>query len=87
MVQITGPQIIRTLTYPDVILPADVSSSGARNNISTFGLTIGGNLGVAGNATISGTLTTTNFNPGAFTPSTLSVLGNVTVQGRGHAWM
>jgi hypothetical protein len=56
MVQITGPQIIRTLTYPDVILPADVSSSGAGNNISAFGLTMGENLSVAGNATISGTL-------------------------------
>ena len=54
---------------------------GAGNNISAFGLTLGGNLSVAGNATISGTLTTTNFNPGAFTPSTLSVLGNETVTG------
>ena len=81
LVQISGPQITGTLNYPDVILPADVSSSGAGNNISAFGLTLGGNLSVAGNATISGTLTTTNFNPGAFTPSTLSVLGNETVTG------
>jgi len=81
LIQITGPQITGTLNYPDVILPADVSSSGAGNNISAFGLTLGGNLNVAGNATVSGTLTTTNFNPGAFTPSTLSVLGNETVTG------
>ncbi len=81
MLQITGPQISGTITYPDVILPADVSSSGSGNNISAFGLTLGGNLSVAGNATISGTLTTTNFNPGAFTPTTLSVGGNETVQG------
>jgi hypothetical protein len=79
--QISGPQITGTLNYPDVILPADVSSSGAGNNISAFGLTLGGNLSVAANATISGTLTTTNFNPGTFTPSTLSVLGNETVTG------
>jgi Pectate lyase superfamily protein len=81
LIQISGPQITGTLNYPDVILPADVSSSGAGNNISAFGLTLGGNLNVAGNATVSGTLTTTNFNPGAFTPSTLSVLGNETVTG------
>jgi Pectate lyase superfamily protein len=81
LVQITGPQITGTINYPDVILPADVSSSGAGNNISAFGLTLGGNLNVAGNATVSGTLTTSNFNPGAFTPSTLSVLGNETVAG------
>ena len=76
LLQISSPQINGTLTYPDVILPADVSSSGAGNDISAFGLTLGGNLSVAGNATVSGTLTTTNFNPGAFTPSTLQVSGN-----------
>jgi len=31
---------------------------------------------VAGNANISGTLTTTNFNPGSFTPSSLAVSGS-----------
>jgi len=81
LLQITGPQIPGTITYPDVILPADVSSSGAGNNISAFGLTLGGNLSVAGNASIAGTLTTTSFNPGIFSPSTLSVLGNETVTG------
>ncbi|MGD0305890.1 MAG: hypothetical protein ABSC71_13785, partial [Candidatus Acidiferrales bacterium] len=40
LVQITGPQVEGTITYPDVILPADVSSSGAGNNISAFGLTL-----------------------------------------------
>lgn len=79
--QITGPGITGTITYPDVILPPDVSSSGSGNDISAFGLTLGGNLVVGGNATIAGTLTTTNFNPGAFTPSSLSVSGNETVQG------
>jgi hypothetical protein len=81
LIQITGPQITGTLNYPDVILPADVSSLGAGNNISAFGLTLGGNLTVAGNATVSGTLTPTHFNPGAFTPSALSVLGNESVTG------
>ncbi len=81
LVQITGPQIEGTITYPDVILPADVSSSGAGNNISAFGLTLGGNLSVAGNATITGTLTSSGFNPGTLTPTSLSVAGNETVQG------
>lgn len=80
-VQISSPQINGTITYPDVILPADLSSSGSGNNISAFGLTLGGNLSVGGNATISGTLTTTNFNPGNFTPSSLTVTGNESVQG------
>jgi len=81
MVQITGTGITGTRTYPDVILAPDVSSSGAGNDISAFGLTLGGNLTVGGNATIDGTLTTANFNPGTFTPSSLSVSGNETVEG------
>ena len=76
MVQISSPQISGTLTYPDVILPADASSSEAGNNISAFGLTLGGNLAVAGNATVSGTLTSATFNPGALTPSSLQVGGS-----------
>ena len=80
-VQISAPQINGTTTFPDVILPADVSSTGLGNNISAFGLTLGGNLSVAGNASISGTLSTTNFNPANFTPSSLEVAGNESVQG------
>jgi hypothetical protein len=48
LLQVTGRQITGAITYPDVILPADVSSSGSGNNISAFGLTLGGNLTVAG---------------------------------------
>ena len=81
MVQITAPQINGTVTYPDVILPPDVSSSGSGNNISAFGLTLGGNLTVAGNATINGTLSTTNFNPGILSPSSMAVGGNISVKG------
>jgi hypothetical protein len=81
VLQITGAQITGAITYPDVILPADVSSSGSGNNISAFGLTLGGNLTVAGNATINGTLSSTSFNPGTLTPSTINVLGNETVTG------
>ena len=76
VIQLTAPQITGTQTYRDVILPADPSSTGVGNNISAFGLTLGGNLSVAGNANISGTLTTTNFNPGSFTPSSLAVSGS-----------
>ena len=79
--QISGPGINGTITYPDVILPADVSSSGSGNNISAFGLTLGGNLTVAGNAIISGTLTTTTFNPGILAPSSLNVSGNASLGG------
>jgi hypothetical protein len=80
-IQISGPGINGTITYPDVILPADVSSSGSGNNISAFGLTLGGNLTVAGNATISGTLTSAGFNPGVLTPSSLNVSGNASLAG------
>jgi Pectate lyase superfamily protein len=80
-VQISGPGITGTITNPDVILPSDVSSSGSGNDISAFGLTLGGDLSVAGNATIDGTLTAPNFNPGSFTPSSLTVTGNETVAG------
>lgn len=81
VVQFSGPQIPTAITFPDVILPADVSSSGAGNNISAFGLTLGGNLSVSGNATITGTLSSTTFNPGTLTPTTLGVLGNESVAG------
>ena len=76
VIQLSAPQITGTQTYRDVILPADPSSTGVGNNISAFGLTLGGNLSVAGNANIAGTLTTTNFDPGSFTPSSLSVIGS-----------
>jgi len=81
MVQITGPGITGTVTYPDVILPPDLSSSAAGNNISAFGLSLGGNLNVSGNATITGTLTTSSFNPGTLAPSSLSVGGDESVAG------
>lgn len=81
LIQITGPGITGTLTYPDVILAPDVSTTDTGNNISAFGLSLGGNLSVAGNATVSGTLTTSNFSPGSFTPLSLSVQGNASFAG------
>ena len=81
VVQISGPGISGTITNPDVILPPDTSSSAAGNNISAFSLTLGGNLSVAGNANVNGTLTAANFNPGNFNPPSLTVTGNETVQG------
>jgi hypothetical protein len=80
-VQVSGPNITGTITYPDVILPADLSSSGSGNNISAFGLTLGGNLTVAGNASVAGTLTTGVFSPGTFSPATVNVGGNESVLG------
>ena len=76
LLQISGPGISGTITYPDVILPPDVSSTSAGNDISAFGLNLGGNLTVAGNTTITGTLTTVNFNPGVLSPSSLQVGGD-----------
>ena len=70
-IQISGGGLVGTTTYPDVILPADVSSSSLGSDISAFALTLGGNLTVAGNATISGTLSS-----GTFNPSTLAVSGS-----------
>jgi hypothetical protein len=80
-IQVSGQGIAGTVTYPDVILAADLSSQGSGNNISAFGLALGGNLSVAGNAAVSGTLSAGNFNPSSFSPSTLSVGGNENVGG------
>ncbi len=79
MIQITGLGITGTITQPDVILAPDVSSTGSGNNISAFGLNLGGNLTVAGNATISGTLTASGFTPGPLT--SLNVAGPATIKG------
>ena len=76
LLQFTGTGITGTVTQPDVILAPDVTSTGSGNNISAFGLNLGGNLAVAGNATISGTLTTATFSPSTFAPSSLQVTGN-----------
>jgi Pectate lyase superfamily protein len=76
VVQITGPGITGTISNPDVILPADISSGLSGSDISAFGLTLGGNLSVAGNATISGTLTSGTFSPGTFAPASIQVGGN-----------
>ena len=76
VVQISGPGISGTLTYRDVILAPDVSSSSSGNNISAFGLTLGGNLSVAGNATVNGTLTS-----GIFAPSSVNIGGNEAIKG------
>jgi len=81
MIQISGPNITGTITQSDVILPPDVSSTSSGNNISAFGLTLGGNLSVTGNANITGTLTTSNFSPGSFSPTSLNVQGNAAIQG------
>jgi hypothetical protein len=81
LVQVSAPQITGVINYPDTILPPDVSSTGAGNNISAFGLSLGGNLTVAGNATINGTLTSASFSPGAFSPSSLNVTGSASIQG------
>ena len=84
--QITGPGINGVQTFPDVILPPDLGSTGG-SAISAFSLALGGNLTVAGNATVSGnatvtgTLTAGGFNPGTLTPSALTVTGNEAVQG------
>lgn len=74
-VQVSGPGIT-TYTLSDVILPSDPSSMASGNNVSAFGLTLGGNLSVAGNASVTGTLSA-----GAFSPSSLAVPGNASFAG------
>ena len=76
LLQISGPTLTGTTTYPDVILPPDVSSSGTGNNISAFGLTLGGNLAVAGNASVAGTFSAGTFSVGTLNPTSLAVSGN-----------
>jgi len=76
VIQISGPTITGTQTYRDVILAPDSSTLGSGSDISAFSLALGGNLSVAGNATITGTLTTSNFNPGILTPSSIQVAGS-----------
>ena len=76
VIQISGPTITGTQTYRDVILAPDSSTLGSGSDISAFSLALGGNLNVAGNATINGTLTASGFNPGTLTPSSIQVAGN-----------
>jgi hypothetical protein len=79
--QVSAPGITRTITHPDVILPADLSLSGSGKNISAFRLTLGGNLIVSGNAIITGTLTSGTLSPANFAPKSLNVAGNKSEQG------
>jgi hypothetical protein len=74
-VQVGGPGIT-TYTLSDVILPSDPSSMASGNNVSAFGLTLGGNLNVAGNASVAGSLAA-----GTFSPSSLAVQGNASFAG------
>jgi Pectate lyase superfamily protein len=76
VIQISGPTITGTLTYRDVILAPDSSTLSSGSNISAFSLALGGDLSVAGNATINGTLTSSSFNPGTLAPSSIQVAGN-----------
>ncbi len=81
MIQITGPGITGTITQPDVILPPDVSSTGAGNNISAFGLNLGGNLSVSGNVNVTGTFTSGSYSPGTFAPTSIQVSGSGCIAG------
>lgn len=81
LLQISGPSLTATTTYPDVILPPDTSSTTAGNNLSAFGLTLGGNLTVAGNASVTGTLSAGTFSVGTLSPSSMDVSGNACVAG------
>ena len=86
LLQISGPALVGTTNYPDVILPADTSSTATGNNLSAFGLTLGGNLTVAGNASVTGTLSAGTVSVSTLNPTSMAVTGNA-CQGGPKPWI
>src|SRR5690348_1871415 len=77
-VQVYGPGI-NTYTMTDVILPINPTNPNF-GNLSALTLSLGGNLTVGGNASITGSLTAGSLNFGSFNPSTIST-GTLSVTG------
>jgi hypothetical protein len=77
-VQVYGPGI-NTFTMTDVILPINPTNPNF-GNLNALTLTLGGNLTVGGNASITGSLTAGSLNFGSFNPSTIST-GTLSVTG------
>jgi hypothetical protein len=79
VVQISGPGI-NAYTMPDTILPNDPTTP-SFNSVTATSITLGGNLGVGGNATVTGTLSAGTFAPSSISTGTLQVTGNASTKG------
>jgi pectate lyase-like protein len=79
VVQISGPGI-NTYTMADTILPNDPTTP-SFNSVTATSITLGGNLGVGGNATVTGTLNAGTFAPSSISTGTLQVTGNASTKG------
>ena len=79
VVQISGPGI-NAYTMPDTILPNDPTTQ-SFNSVTATSITLGGNLGVGGNATVTGTLNAGTFAPSSISTGTLQVTGNASTKG------
>jgi len=79
VVQISGPGI-NAYTMPDTILPNDPTTP-SFNSVTATSITLGGNLGVGGNATVTGTLSAGTFAPSSISTGPLQVTGNASTKG------
>jgi Pectate lyase superfamily protein len=79
VVQISGAGI-NAYTMADTILPNDPTTP-SFNSVTATSITLGGNLGVGGNATVSGTLNAGTFAPSSISTGTLQVTGNASTKG------
>jgi len=74
VVQISGNGI-NPYTIKDTILPNDPSTP-SFNSVTATSISLGGNLTVGGNASVTGTLTAGVFNPSSISTGSLNVSGN-----------
>ncbi len=79
VVQVSGTGI-NTYTMSDTILPNDPTTP-SFNSITATSITLGGNLGVGGNASVTGTLSAGTFAPSSISTGSLQVSGNASTKG------
>ena len=79
VVQVSGPGI-DTHTMNDTILPNDPATP-SFNSVTATSMSLGGNLRVGGDASVSGMLSSGSFAPSSIRTSSLQVSGNAAFKG------